>query len=109
MKDLSKDEAMRGLAFLAKSIRGQSAKAMTLTLLELNLDNLKHHPYDSSDFGRCYNVLQAMPSLKDNFSKLAELSSERKALVENWDYISENWEKGHFRTASEIILQILVA
>ena len=50
-------------------------------------------PSDVSDFRRCYLLLKLIPEWKERMSELACLKGWEK-LVENWDKITELYEKG---------------
>ena len=52
-----------------------------------------NHPYDPDDFSRCYDLLKCVPEFKDNLDKLKPLSKQWSNLVENWDKLTEMYEK----------------
>ncbi len=47
------------------------------------------HPNDPSDFNRCYELLEAVPSYRVQLWKMNSESSEWKALVEHWSELEE--------------------
>ena len=51
--------------------------------------NYGDHPHDSSDFGRCYRLLEAVPEFKNRISEMATRSNEWAALVYHWDELTE--------------------
>lgn len=51
------------------------------------------HPWDPSDFKRCYGLLQVVPEWRE---RLGEMKSQSKAwsnLVDNWDKLTEMLEE----------------
>lgn len=51
------------------------------------------HPYDPDDFKRCYKLLQAIPEWKFQLQKLKPLSTAWSNLVDNWDKLTEMYER----------------
>lgn len=52
-----------------------------------------NHPYDPDDFKRCYKLLEAVPEWKNQMHRLKSLSPEWSALVDNWDKLTDMFEK----------------
>lgn len=42
-------------------------------------------PYDPSDFGRCYRLVQAIPAIRDAFPRIAELVPAFAGILREWD------------------------
>jgi len=51
------------------------------------------HPYDPDDFSRCYKLLQAVPQWKLRLEELKTISPVWVKLVDNWDKLTEMYEK----------------
>lgn len=50
-------------------------------------------PWDPEDFRRCYLLLRLVPEWRDRLHKVEEIFPEWKGLVENWDELTELYEK----------------
>jgi hypothetical protein len=59
-------------------------QAVTGARVVKNYDDRTRHPYDPSDFGRCYRVLERFPELRTGTGKIAALSPTWAALVDVW-------------------------
>jgi hypothetical protein len=56
------------------------------------------YPLDSSDFGRCHGLLEAVPKFRQQLNKMAACGNEWKYIVEEWDlleslYIEKKYKK----------------
>ena len=71
---------------------GASSNAMWHCLME-DSNFIICHPWDPDDFGRCYKLLQAVPEWKNELHKLKSLSLVWSRLVDNWDVLTEMYEK----------------
>lgn len=69
---------------------GASSMCIARHLMGLKSDG--SYPRDSGDFGRCEALLDAVPSLRSELFKMAEVNRYWAALVPRWDEIkaSEN-------------------
>ena len=52
-----------------------------------------YHPLDPSDFGRCYRLLQVMPSWRARLSEGAAAYPSWAGLIEHWDQLTELYER----------------
>jgi len=50
-------------------------------------------PHDPADFGRCYRLLQVMPSWKDRLSEVAALYPKWSPLVSAWNELTALYEE----------------
>lgn len=46
-------------------------------------------PHDSSDFYRCYELVKAVPEIKDHFDKIKERCPEFGPILDRWDELCE--------------------
>lgn len=51
------------------------------------------HPWDPSDFGRCYRFLKAVPAAIDKLDRMRSVSPVWERMVENWDRMTELYER----------------
>ena len=51
------------------------------------------HPYDPSDFKRCYMLLKAIPEWRLELDKMKAISPVWSKLVDNWDKLTEMLEQ----------------
>lgn len=49
-------------------------------------------PYDSSDFGRCYRLVKAIPEIRESFTRISELIPVFRGILTNWDELCELYE-----------------
>ena len=75
--------------WLAGGQRGISSETIFthLTGIDALGDWRKDHPHDSADFRRCRLLLEQVPELVPLFPRMAEVSPQWAALVEQWDTI----------------------
>ena len=90
----------RGLEAWSRSDdTGQSSKAMAHHLAPMagldtyHVNEPKARPYDSADFGRCVRLLDAVPELRRHLLRMAEVSPQWAALVENWEELENLYRK----------------
>lgn len=104
--DQTKTIEERAIWWLANGETGMSSKTMVGCFM--NYTNYPiNHPYDPSDFGRCYKLLQVIPEWKSNLymRKLKKLSIPWKNLYQNWEKLTEMYEeneKKEWQTYKEI-------
>jgi len=67
------------------SSTGASATCIVKYLSGMKADG--SYPHDRGDFGRCEAVLDAIPSLRAEFSRMADVNKYWGALVPRWDEI----------------------
>lgn len=63
---------------------GASAKAIVTNLFDLPKKQFDH-PYDCGDFARCYNIVNAVPFLKENIHKMAKVSHTWQVIISRWE------------------------
>lgn len=78
--------------WLGSDDTGISSKTILCQLTNSNFEGLwKSIPYDASDFGRCYRLLNKCPELKSEFHRMSELK-EWIPFVNNWGKLTEMYE-----------------
>lgn len=78
-------------AWLNSHDTGASSKAMAHHLCQPFLTHpgdMKAHPWDADDFGRCHRFLEAVPGTREKISLMVHVSPTWAALVTNWDELT---------------------
>jgi hypothetical protein len=76
--------------WLANGETGVSSKTMAFTAMGQGYrDN--HHPLDPADLNRCIKLVDEVPEIKDAFPKIAALSKEWQAVIDNWDSLKKSF------------------
>ena len=105
MKRVTKETLQKALTWFATGNTGLSSTFMCSTLC--GIANARYaHPHDPSDLNRCFQMLKAVPELKDRISRMKDASKEWETLIKNWDALEssfineagENWSKGRSAT-----------
>lgn len=73
--------------------RGVSSETMFMRLDGREIRQGGSHPYDPSDFRRCYLLLNAVPQWRSQLHKLKTISPVWSNLVDNWDKLTEMLEE----------------
>ena len=64
-------------------------------------------PHDSDDFGRCYELLKAVPEIRDDFPKIAQLVPQFSGILKRWDELCAIYERdGAAREREELYQRI---
>jgi hypothetical protein len=73
-------------AWLAGCDTGISSRTIVMAICGRHVceERTPHPPLDPSDFGRCYRLLQAVPELRPQFGKVAEVFPVWAPLVREW-------------------------
>lgn len=50
-------------------------------------------PYDPSDFGRCYRLVQSVPSIRDDFDRIAKAVPVFAGILREWDSLCAIYER----------------
>lgn len=50
-------------------------------------------PYDPSDFGRCYRLVQKIPEIRDAFDRIGELVPAFAGILREWDDLCRIYER----------------
>lgn len=84
--------------WLAAGERGLSSDAMFSHLLGVEIEGregqrLTAHPLDPADLRRCRLLLEAVPHLNKDLSRMAELSPQWAALIARWDEICDHIDR----------------
>ena len=92
--DQSKDVEEKAMWWIANGFVGMSSKTMWNCFMNITKFPI-NHPHDPDDFSRCYKLLEAVPEWKEksNMRKLKKLSEPWSNLVDNWDKLTEMYEK----------------
>lgn len=70
---------------------GASATCIARHLMGLKSDG--SYPHDGGDFGRCEALLEAVPGLRDQLSKMVEVNKYWAALVPRWSEIKASHDQ----------------
>ena len=90
--------------WLCNGETGLSSKCMARVTLGRDAEDRSgcvDHPRDPADLNRCIKLVKAAPEVRESFPKIAELSPEWKAVIDNWDGLvamfhkeaGEDWSK----------------
>jgi len=84
--------------WLALGERGRSSNAMFRVLSGASTDSGDRHgddahPLDPADFRRCRLLLEQVPALRKDLSRMAAVSPVWKALVDHWDELSRTMDE----------------
>ena len=90
--DQSKEVEKRALWWISNGQVGLSSKTMWQHFMCQDVVRL-NHPHDPDDFSRCYKLLQIVPEWKPRILELSVRSKAWKILAENWDKLTEMYEK----------------
>lgn len=90
--DQSKDVKEKAMWWMANGETGLSSKTMWNCFMD-KADFPINHPSDPDDFSRCYKLLKAVPEWKDELYKLKPLSPAWSNLVDNWDELTDMFER----------------
>jgi len=71
--------------WLAHGDRGASSETIVSFLTGVNIAKNPWHPCDTSDFYRCYKLVEACPEIKADLNCLKGLSPVWQKVIENWD------------------------
>lgn len=64
-------------------------------------------PYDPSDFGRCYRLVQKVPAIYNAFDRIGELEPCFAGILLNWDELCSIYERDlHTGQSKELYLRI---
>ncbi len=69
---------------------GTSSKAIVAFIMGARMGYFAY-PYDPSDFGRCYRLLELDPLFKLIFYEMGSVSPYWKAYIENWAELEALW------------------
>ena len=73
--------------------RGMSSNAIVQYLVHGTIVSGFNDPGDLSDFRRCEKLLRAVPSLRVEFHRMAEVSPRWAGLVHRWEEITRTFEE----------------
>jgi hypothetical protein len=57
-------------------------------------------PHDAPDLGRCVNLLDIAPSVRDCFPVLREASPVWAAYIDHWDELDALWRQGDYHVTT---------
>jgi len=89
--DQSKSGHEKAIWWIQNGERGMSSDAMWYCFM--GVPQSTAHPYDPDDFKRCWKLLEAVPEWKNELHKLKTLSKVWINLVDNWDKLTDMYEK----------------
>jgi hypothetical protein len=91
--DQTQSEKVRMAFWLQNGERGISSETMYHVLSGGKPGPRACHPWDPSDFRRCYLLLKTVPEWKEKLHLLKPLSESWANLVDNWDKLTEMLEE----------------
>lgn len=86
--------------FLEKKL-GMSSETIISVMTEHRSDGAV--PYDVYDFGRCHNLLKAIPSYRDRLPEVAKAHPRWTALVRDWDKLTEYYLAKNYARLNKMI------
>lgn len=90
--DQSKNVQEKAIWWMTNGELGMSSETMWNCFYGIK-DYRICHPSDPDDFSRCWKLLKAVPEWKSELHKLKPLSEAWSNLVDNWDKLTEMYEK----------------
>ena len=78
-------------AWLCSDDTGLSSRFMADCLTGHRAGQDAHYPHDPDDFGRCFRLLEAAPTLRKDIGVLAGTCRQWRALIENWTELEALW------------------
>lgn len=99
---------MTPIEWLLSGDTGVSSKTICAVMTGSNkTDSFGHDvPYDESDFGRCYRLLQHFPEWRARLPEVAAAHPIWGAMVEAWDELTALYEEEMQRTNSGSALKL---
>jgi hypothetical protein len=90
--DQSKGIKEKALFWMSNGQRGMSSETMWSCLMGVTEHRI-NYPHDPDDFSRCYKLLQFVPEWRLELGKLKTLHPVWEKLVDNWDTLTEMYER----------------
>ena len=79
--------------WLRNGEHGMSSESIFANLSSIKFSGpVTSYPHDSSDFGRCYALLQIVPEFKTEFKNMRKASPMWSKFVDNWDKLTDMYE-----------------
>lgn len=78
--------------WLVSNDTGISSKTMAAIALGAKKSRF-NAPYDPSDFGRCYRLVQKVPAIRNAFDRIGELEPRFAGILLNWDELCSLYER----------------
>ena len=95
-KRIYSEGKMSFIAWFGSDDTGASSKWLA-SVLSGNIPSRVSYPYDPSDFGRCYRMLNCVDGAKELFEIKKDLISSKckvwKSYLENWNELVKLWEQ----------------
>ena len=66
-------------------------------------------PHDAAEFGRCAQLLQAVPEVRETFPVLRETNAVWRAYVDRWDELTSLWRVGDFNATTARLRELRAA
>lgn len=84
-------EQRDALEWLANGETGVSSKTLVFRVMfDIRLHD-GSHPYDLADLNRCIKALNAIPAMRPNLHKMADMSLTWKRLVSSWGVLEKSF------------------
>lgn len=84
--------AERANAWIVSQDTGASSKALWAAMM--GSKSYGSHPHDSSDIGRCFRLLDAIPEWRERLPEMAKVSPYWAALVGDWQALEQLHRSG---------------
>ena len=81
---------------IAEWFRGSDTGVSSETMAAIALGAEKgrfNAPYDPSDFGRCYRLVQKVPAIRNAFDRIGKLEPCFAGILLNWDELCGLYER----------------
>lgn len=89
---------LSGLSIEQQWIRGCDTGISSKTIFSVMTGNAIDRtdiPYDCSDFGRCYRLVEMFPEWKSRLNEVSNIYPKWEPIIKNWDYLSSLYNDGN--------------
>lgn len=95
----------RANAWIVSSDTGMSSKALWAVMMDQKAG--RSHPADSSDIGRCFRLLEAVPEWRGRLPEMSNVSKYWAALITDWDELQRLYDTGDHKALYDRMRQLL--
>lgn len=71
--------------------------------------SFKSHPHDAGDFGRCMELLDAVPEWRERIGEMADVSAQWSRLSSMWPKIERSYRAGRRKEVDRMIRSAIAA
>ena len=86
--------------------KGASSEAIWRQMMGV-FGQYANHPVDSSDFGRCYYLLELIPEWKPRLKEMRNKSIEWLHLIDEWKVLTNLYESGAIDELNALIRRLV--